>query len=42
VLRHHRFLPPEGVAAAVVTAVTAPRGTHLDLIQVNPEGPSEP
>ena len=42
VLRHHRFLPPESVAAAVVTAVTAPRGTHLDLIQVNPEGPSEP
>ena len=41
VLRHHRFLPPESVAAAVVTAVTAPQGTHLDLIQVNPEGPSE-
>ena len=41
VLRHHNFLTPENVAAAVVMAVTAPRGTHLDLIQVNPEAPTE-
>ncbi|MHC4608527.1 MAG: SDR family NAD(P)-dependent oxidoreductase, partial [Planctomycetota bacterium] len=41
VLRHHNFLHPDSIAAAVVTAVTAPPGTHLDLIQVNPEGPLE-
>jgi NADP-dependent 3-hydroxy acid dehydrogenase YdfG len=40
VLRHHRFLKPERVAEAVVTALTAPPGTHVDLIQVNPEAPS--
>ncbi|MCZ6783480.1 MAG: SDR family oxidoreductase [Proteobacteria bacterium] len=39
VLRHHRYLVPESIAAAVVSAVTAPPGTHLDLIQVNPEAP---
>jgi NADP-dependent 3-hydroxy acid dehydrogenase YdfG len=39
VLRHHNFLTPEAIANAVLTAVTAPPGTHIDLIQVNPEGP---
>jgi NADP-dependent 3-hydroxy acid dehydrogenase YdfG len=39
VLRHHNFLAPEAIANAVLTAVTAPAGTHLDLIQVNPEAP---
>ncbi len=38
--RHLRWLPPESVASAVVAAVTAPPGTHLDLLQVMPEGPS--
>jgi NADP-dependent 3-hydroxy acid dehydrogenase YdfG len=37
--RHHRYLPAEAIAAAVVHTVTAPAGTHFDLIQVNPEGP---
>ena len=37
--RHHRFLPPESIAAAVVSVVTAPPGTHIDLIQLNPEAP---
>ena len=41
VLRHHGYLPPESIASAVVSAVLAPRGTHLDLIQVNPEAPVE-
>ena len=39
VQRHHRFLPAEAIASAVVHTVTAPAGTHFDLIQVNPEGP---
>ena len=39
VQRHHSFLMPEATATAVVTAVTAPPGTHFDLIQVNPEAP---
>lgn len=41
VLRHHRYLTPEAIANAVLTVVTAPPGTHLDLVQVNPEGPLE-
>jgi NADP-dependent 3-hydroxy acid dehydrogenase YdfG len=39
VLRHHRYLRPEAIARAVVHVVTAPPGTHVDLVQVNPEGP---
>lgn len=42
VLNHHHYLPAERVAEAVVTAVTAPAGTRLDVIQLNPEAPSEP
>ncbi len=41
VLRHHRFLQPEDVAGAVRSVVTAPTGTHLDLVQINPEAPLE-
>lgn len=41
VQRHHRYLPAEAIASAVVHTVTAPAGTHFDLIQVNPEGPVE-
>lgn len=41
VLRHDNYMKPENVAAAVVAVVTAPRGVHLDLVQVNPEGPVE-
>jgi len=39
--RHLRWLPPESVARAVLAAVTAPAGTHTDVIQVMPEAPSE-
>jgi hypothetical protein len=39
IMRHHQTLPPESVAAAVVSAVTAPPGTRLDVIQINPEAP---
>ena len=40
VQRHFEMLPAESVAQAVVTAVFAPPGTQLDVIQVMPEGPS--
>lgn len=39
VQRHFQMLPAESVAAAVVSVVSAPPGTHLDLVQVMPEGP---
>lgn len=37
--RHPHFLPPKAVARAVLTIVSAPRGTHLSLIEVQPEAP---
>jgi NADP-dependent 3-hydroxy acid dehydrogenase YdfG len=37
--RHDVFLPAESVAAAVVSVVTAPPGTHVDEVQVNPVPP---
>jgi NADP-dependent 3-hydroxy acid dehydrogenase YdfG len=41
--RHNGFLRPDGVANAVVAAVSVPRGTHLATIEVQPEAPiSEP
>ena len=39
--RHLRWMPPESVARAVVAAVTAPAGTHADVIQLMPEAPPE-
>jgi NADP-dependent 3-hydroxy acid dehydrogenase YdfG len=39
VLHHHHYLPAERVAEAVVTAVMAPAGARLDVIQLNPEAP---
>ncbi|MCH7708886.1 MAG: SDR family NAD(P)-dependent oxidoreductase, partial [Myxococcales bacterium] len=41
ILRHQNFLKPEAVADAVVSVVTAPRGMHLDLIEITPEAPVE-
>ena len=37
--RHGNFLRPEAVGAAVLAAVSAPRGTHLAMIEVQPEAP---
>ncbi len=37
--RHPVFLRPEAVAAAVVAAVSAERGAHLTVVEVQPEGP---
>jgi NAD(P)-dependent dehydrogenase (short-subunit alcohol dehydrogenase family) len=37
-MRHNEILEGERIAEAVVAAVTAPPGTSLDVIQVNPDG----
>lgn len=37
--RHPYFLRPSDVAAAVTAAVSAPRGSHLTLIEIEPEAP---
>ena len=36
-MRHLDMMEGEHVALAVVAAVTAPPGLHIDVIQVNPE-----
>ncbi|HEY3141003.1 MAG TPA: SDR family oxidoreductase [Acidimicrobiales bacterium] len=38
-MRHDGYLAPEGVAGAVVAVVSAPRGTHFTLVEVEPEAP---
>jgi NADP-dependent 3-hydroxy acid dehydrogenase YdfG len=38
-LRHEGFLDPDGVAGAVVAAVSSPRGTLVTLIEIEPEAP---
>jgi NAD(P)-dependent dehydrogenase (short-subunit alcohol dehydrogenase family) len=37
--RHSAFLRPEGVALAIANAVATPRGTHLSVVEVQPEAP---
>lgn len=39
--RHPHFLKPQALADAIASVVTAPRGVHLNLIEVNPEAPLE-
>lgn len=39
--RHPHFLKPEALANAIATIVSAPRGVHLNLIEVTPEAPVE-
>lgn len=41
-LRHGGYLRPHDVAAAVVAVVSAPRGTNLALVEVQPEAPVSP
>jgi hypothetical protein len=40
--RHSHFLRPSAVAAAVMAAVTTPPGSHLPMIEVQPEAPVTP
>ncbi len=37
--RHPHFLKPAAVADAIATVVSAPRGVHLNLVEVTPEAP---
>jgi NADP-dependent 3-hydroxy acid dehydrogenase YdfG len=39
--RHPHFLKPQAIADAIVTVVSAPRGVHLNLVEVTPEAPVE-
>lgn len=39
--RHPHFMKPKAIADAITTIVTAPRGVHLNLIEVSPEAPVE-
>jgi len=41
-VRHGGLLRPEGVALAIAHAVAAPRGTHLSVVEVQPEAPVAP
>jgi NADP-dependent 3-hydroxy acid dehydrogenase YdfG len=38
-MRHDGYLAPEGVAGAVLAVVSTPPGTHLTLVEVEPEAP---
>ncbi|HVB45835.1 MAG TPA: SDR family oxidoreductase [Streptosporangiaceae bacterium] len=40
--RHPYFLRPSDVAAAVLAIVSAPRGAHLTMIEIQPEAPLRP
>jgi NADP-dependent 3-hydroxy acid dehydrogenase YdfG len=40
VVRHNGALRPVDVARTVVTVVSTPRGTHLTLVEVEPEAPA--
>lgn len=37
--RHFNFLPPEGVAQAILAAVALPRGVHATVVELQPEAP---
>ncbi len=39
--RHASFMPPAGVAQAVVAVVDMPRGTYVSTIELQPEAPIE-
>jgi NADP-dependent 3-hydroxy acid dehydrogenase YdfG len=39
--RHPHFLKPAAIADAIRTVVSAPRGVHLNLVEVTPEAPLE-
>lgn len=39
-VRHGGYLSPEGVATAVMAVISAPPGTHLTLVEVEPEAPT--
>ena len=40
--RHFNFMPPEGVAQAILAAVALPRGVHATVFELQPEAPLAP
>jgi NADP-dependent 3-hydroxy acid dehydrogenase YdfG len=40
--RHPNFLRPSDVAAAITAIVSAPRGAHMTLVEIEPEAPLSP
>jgi NADP-dependent 3-hydroxy acid dehydrogenase YdfG len=40
IMRHPGYLRPADVARAVVAVISTPRGTHLTLVEVEPEAPA--
>jgi NADP-dependent 3-hydroxy acid dehydrogenase YdfG len=40
--RHPYFLRPSDIAAAIIAIVSAPRGAHLTLVEIEPEAPLSP
>lgn len=40
--RHPHFLKPTAIADAITAVVSAPRGVHLNLVEVSPEAPLTP
>lgn len=40
--RHPHFMKPTAIADAITTVVSAPRGVHLNLVEVSPEAPISP
>ena len=41
-LRHDGALRPAEIADAIVAMVTTPKGTHLTLVEIQPEAPVDP
>ena len=39
--RHPHFMKPAAIAEAIATIISAPRGVHLNLVEVGPEAPVE-
>ncbi|WP_205472514.1 SDR family oxidoreductase [Nocardioides sp. SYSU D00038] len=37
--RHGHFMKPQAIADAIATVVAAPRGVHINLVEVSPEAP---
>lgn len=37
--RHSSFMPPAGVAEAIAAVVALPRGTHVTVVELQPEAP---
>jgi NAD(P)-dependent dehydrogenase (short-subunit alcohol dehydrogenase family) len=39
IARHSNFLQPEAIAAAILHVISTPPGTHLTMVEVEPEAP---